>query len=183
MDAKVYRSIVQRHRSLAPGARLEAYQKLAGTWGDRPLSAWERKISDGLAARIRAKPVTWFHGGLAGRAVGDLLLPSGVTGTNPRDNPSGGWTPKARVYVTHYRGGAEYFAGWNVRFGRPSVVYVVEPQGELTVDPEALRISLLVQEDPVLAKRHLAHIGDMLSRFCCEAARVLDVLELLDREA
>jgi hypothetical protein len=34
---------------------------------------------------------------------------------------------------------------------------------------------MILQDDPVLKVRHLLHIGDLLSRFRCEAAKVMEV--------
>lgn len=175
MDHKVCQSIVRRHASLPAGARLQAYRKAAGKLTG-PLSAWERKIGEALGAAAMAKPRTWYHRGLAGRGEGDLILPPEATGASAWKTAS--WAGRDRVYITHQAGGAEFFAHWNERLGQESRVYVVEPQGELTADPEALRFVLLLQEDPLMRERHLAHIGDLLSRFTCEAAKVVAVLEV-----
>ncbi len=173
-----YRRIVKQHASLDPDARLGAYQKAARDRDRLPLSPWERRISAALGSRAKAKGFIWYHGGVAGREVGDVLLPSSVTGMNPRGSPSGFWEARERVYVTHYREGAEFFARSNEGFGAESRIYVVEPQGALTSDPETLRLVLLLQEEPALKERHLAHIGDFLSRFCCKSAEVVAVLEV-----
>ena len=77
-------------------------------------------------------------------------------------------------------GGAEFFARSSEAFGAKSKVYVVEPQGALAVDPEALRLVLLLKEDPEMKDRHLAHIGDFLSRFTCKDAKLVEVLGLAE---
>ena len=74
-------------------------------------------------------------------------------------------------------GGAEFFARSSEAFGAKSKVYVVEPHGALAVDTEALRLVLLLKEDPDMKDRHLTHIGDFLSRFTCQAAKVTAVLD------
>lgn len=75
MEPKVYKSIVQRHSRLPPAARLKAYLLAAHESKPHPFSAYEKKISDKLVAGA-SEVRTWYHGGLAGRAAGDMLLPS-----------------------------------------------------------------------------------------------------------
>ena len=102
-----------------------------------------------------------------------MLLPSSQVGLNPRKLDV--WSPKERVYIGHYRDAAEHFVRLNERFEQRSQDYVVEPVGHLFADPEALRTALLLQADPLLAPKALAHIGDFFGRFCCEVAQVLKV--------
>ena len=180
MNQKDYRAVVKRHAAVAPELRHTAYQKAALDRDRLPLSPWERRISAALGSRAKAKGYTWYHGGVAGREVGDVLLPSGTTGMNPRGSPSGFWEARHRVYITHYRHVAEFFARTNEAFGAESKVYIVEPEAPLTVDPEALRLVLLLQEDPATKEQHLAQIGDFLSRFCCKSAKVLAVHDVLE---
>ena len=54
----------------------------------------------------------------------------------------------------------------------------MEPVGELTTDPEAMRAALLIQGEPVLWEQLQAHVGDFFGRFTCEAVKVTWVLEV-----
>ena len=47
-----------------------------------PMTREEQALSDQAAAEVG--DVLWYHGGLPGRAVGDLLLPAKATGSDPR---------------------------------------------------------------------------------------------------
>jgi len=174
MEPKVYQSIIRRHSRIPPAARLKAYLLAAYEPKPHPFSSYERKVSDKLVAGASAVQ-TWYHGGLAGRAVGDMLLPSSLVGLNPRKLDV--WSPKEQVYITRYRDAAQGFTDLNERFDERSQVYVVEPVGPLIADPEALRTGLLIQADPQLWRQMQAHVGDFFGRFCCESAKVVRVLE------
>jgi hypothetical protein len=70
--------------------------------------------------------------------VGDLLqLPSKTGALSWKTTEAWSERNKDRSYVTHYEGTAEFFARWNDRLVPGGQVYVVEPQGALSVDPEA----------------------------------------------
>lgn len=97
---------------------------------------------------------TLYHGGLAGRRVGDQILPPAITKTRPD------WHRNAqRVFVsTEYQKAVCYAVGRPLMLGREEVgkVYRVQPHGPLTVDPEDY-------STPPFA-------------YYCESARVLEVI-------
>jgi hypothetical protein len=77
----------------------------------------------------------YYHGGPAGRTVGDYILPPSVTKA-PSCSSFGaaGIHRRDRVYITNDPHAALLFACGAVS-GR-GAVYVVEPEGELEPDPD-----------------------------------------------
>ncbi|MCU1416140.1 MAG: hypothetical protein JWP32_314 [Schumannella sp.] len=88
-------------------------------------------------ARDAAGSLTLWHGGVAGRDVGDRLLPP--THTNALGNLADMGLKESRrdrVYFTTDRELARVFAAAVTRMIGQSALYRVEPIGEMDVDPD-----------------------------------------------
>jgi len=76
---------------------------------------------------------TYYHGGPAGRQRGAFILPPAVTGApTTADFGAEAVCRRDRVYVTTNQNAALLYAAGH----RRGVVYQVEPEGELEVDPD-----------------------------------------------
>lgn len=106
----------------------------------------------------------WFHGGMPGRQEGDLLLPPSVTGEDPRN--IGKQIPDRLNWV--YLTMAEEIAYAYAAKCPDGTIYMVEPQGELRVDPIDLRVAMLLEKDYCSA----------YTAFCASSAKVVKVLGL-----
>ena len=134
---------------------------------DEDLSLHEQAVSAALVERLPADTV-WWHGGLAGRDVGDWLLPGAVTGSNPRDMR---WRLGGLfTYVTHHRHLALHYAQQ-----AGGVLYRVEPERPLGVDPHELRTAMLLRPE---IKAEGGKLMDLrLNAYTCPRARVLEVIQ------
>ena len=136
-----------------------------------PLTDREREISDRLVRGLG--PQTWYHGGMAGRCVSDLLLPPHVTGADPRGVGKGALAQNRMrsVYFTNSIQSARRYAH-DLAGGQ---VYAVEPMGRIELDSTDLRALILLDEiAPIIRCNALAmfpHIG-----FCADKAVVKEVL-------
>ena len=101
-------------------------------WDD-PLSATETAYAAYAAARHTPDSATFFHGGLRGRNVGDRLLPSGQTGSNPRADRLGDIRTAYTFFTAEWIGAAEFADRVD------GVVYEVKPEGLILTDPILLR--------------------------------------------
>jgi hypothetical protein len=111
------------------------------------------------------QPQQFYHGGLVGRRVGDLILPSAITKARHR------WHRNAqRVFVS-----TTYWKSVCYAVGRPMTlnseelgkVYRVQPFGTLTLDPaEVESLQSIRVDDPDYS----------IDAYYCESARVLEVI-------
>jgi hypothetical protein len=83
----------------------------------------------------------YFHGGNAGLKVDDYILPPSVTGVPQNGIVSSQVRRKDRVYVTTDVVAA---IGWASAHPRPQL-YEVEPEGELTSDPDDKRTGVTAE--------------------------------------
>lgn len=136
------------------------------------------RIADG-ANILTGAP--WFHGGVLGRATGDLLLPPEATGQDPRGLGAMVPTRFGRVYVTLSR---EEATGYAQNCG--GVVYRVLPDALTGVDPALVRAIVLVFESPRLKPKlrsltEKEKVGAIVGSyrwdsFTCNSAKVVEVL-------
>ena len=107
-----------------------------------------------------------YHGGLAGRAIGDFLLPPEQTGEDPAGHGDALPMRRQHVYLTTWLVTAEHYAR-----RCSGVVYRVLPEG-LAVCAGAARRNRLLAEIHGYKFVPAAHIGE----FTCPRAEVLEVL-------
>lgn len=86
-----------------------------------------------IAAAIAAAPRHLYHGGIAGLAAGQQILPSSTTGAKSCRDYGNPWCARDRVYLTSDGDAAAFYAA-GVGEGD---VYLVEPDGPLEHDPDA----------------------------------------------
>jgi hypothetical protein len=174
--ANEYRSLAKRYASHSDADRRRVFEALSMKWSTVPLSVYERSIGRQLAAHVLVRGPTWFHGGMTGRAVGNMLLPPRVTGADPRCEGDVAPIKAGFVYVTWSPEMAAWYAERNRAAGTQSEVYRVEPQGTPKLDPELLRMAILHSFDreklspPEMWQRYLYS-------FTCESAKVVEVLK------
>lgn len=138
-------------------------------YDDGPPTEAETAQSQDIAARLLPQlGDTWFHGGMPGRAVGDWLLRSGVTGAAPGDHYR---IRRNFVYVSNRPEVASMYA--SERSG--GVVYRVEPEFPLAVDLFELRAAMLLRRE--LKAEGLGVDGVAYCAFTCPRARVLEVIQ------
>jgi hypothetical protein len=103
----------------------------------------------------------FYHGGLAGRRVGDQILPSAITKARHR------WHRNAqKVFVsTTYLKSVCYAVGRPLSLNSEELgkVYRVQPDGPLTIDPSETRN---LHDDPDYS----------IDAYYCESATVLEVI-------
>lgn len=173
--AKV-KAIVKRFAKLPVLDWLEMYH-LAACEDVTPLAPAELRVAQDVLRKL--KPRRWFHGGLAGREVGDLLLPPISTGRRDFDAERAPDRVFARVFVTDSEVLARRFADVKARqTGEPVCVYVVEPQGEIEPDHECLRRSILHLADARLRRERPDLRPSLFRSFMCPITKVVEVLEL-----
>lgn len=86
-----------------------------------------------------ADALHYFHGGYGGLRVGDMILPPSVTGAvSTASYGAASVCRRDRVYVTSRFDNAVDAAA--VHPSGRGKVYEVKPLGDLTVDPDALRL-------------------------------------------
>jgi hypothetical protein len=180
MELREYRVGIGLLKRLPRVERLKLYSRLRSVTRGGPLSPFEAAFAARIAATV-PQPATWYHGGLVGRAAGELLLPPSATGADPRGAVSRLPDNAGHVYVTWHPATAQHVVRMNERAGKPSTVYTVEPQGELTPDPEGIRFAILVcldaeQWEGTREATERALWLTSLSCFRCEAAKVEGVL-------
>jgi hypothetical protein len=90
------------------------------------------KAASSPAVRQPAAAVRYLHGGKANLNVGAYLLPPSVTGVAQNGVVPDHVRRKDRVYITTDPNAAIFWATGN----RASHFYEVEPEGELTDDPD-----------------------------------------------
>lgn len=146
---------------------------------DLPLSGSERLISDQTIKDLDG--FQFYHGGLSGRAVGDVLLPSLLTGQDPRNNGAAVANRSAHVFATVNLDIARTYA----RDAKGSV-YLVKPQNIVEVDENDLRRLVLIADNRAFRDKHKIsssrHARKILIEgypiaIKCRSALVLEVLE------
>jgi hypothetical protein len=112
---------------------------------------------NGVETAKDAKGREYYHGGVPGLRVGQMILPPTVTGArSTAEFGAAGVCRRDRVYVTSQPAVAVVFAAGYP--SKPGVVYRVRPIGELRLDPD-----------------YHGRPGDSLE---CERAEVLQVIQL-----
>lgn len=103
-------------------------------------------LSTALVALADAGGI-WFHGGGPGLAVGDTLLPSKVTGRDPRRNGRSLVDRTDHVFITPHKLTAAHYA--KISGGQ---VFVVRPVGKVDVEAAELHaLDLLSLAVPAMA--------------------------------
>ena len=175
MNRRAFKIFQSYTRKLAPAEKMAVARMVVEQTWTGPFSDRERELSAALVEAQR--PDDWFHGGLAGRAPGDVLLPAGVTGCDPRGLGDEIPDRLAHVFITgSFSMAKEYAARAN------GCVYRVAPVGTVDVDPMVLRTLQLIARDkgfPILERWMLSEEllrALTVEKFCCGSATVLEVL-------
>ena len=176
MEREDYERVLESFAGQSADERNVGIGLVVGRQLTGPLSHWDKEIADSVTSTVKAERVTWYHGGPAGRRVGDRLLPSRVTGKDPAKQGNHIPARMQYVYITHHREAAALFACRNELMGNLSRVYRVEPAGTLSVDVEGLRRGIYYildpEADPVWPRSRDA----CFSYFRCSFARVVAAL-------
>lgn len=115
----------------------------------------------------------WLHGGLRGRAPGDYLLPSRITGQDPRDEKTQFPRRQDFVFVTRQHPYANKYACLLL----DGVIYEVATEGRVRPEPSHLRALMILYEDPSLNHVPRQHLIELVEGFTCERAQVVHVRE------
>tara|TARA_R110002051_G_C8765357_1_gene502447 strand:- start:3027 stop:3539 length:513 start_codon:yes stop_codon:yes gene_type:complete len=102
-----------------------------------PMTDEEQAFSD--AAVEKLGDFIWFHGGLSGRKVGDLLLPASETGSDPRGQNTATPDRTTHVYMSQNQKEASKFARW-----AEGDLYSIDPIGVIEIDPTWLRLAMVM---------------------------------------
>ena len=108
-----------------------------------PFSEFERVFEEGIVARLNdGRAVDFFHGGLEGRSVGDLLLPGTVTNEAPHEWLDPDWRRRWVYFTPMFEKARAYAADCD------GVVYRVCPNGPIGIAPGDCRAIQLIVGSP-----------------------------------
>ena len=164
MESREYAIILEAFKDLPPKERVPAYWDLPEVSEGGALSDWERSIAESKhPGGPGSRP--WMAVGEAGLKVGSVILPpDGETSLSISDVP---YIIESALEASEPPGAA--------------CAYVVEPQGPITIDPAAFRMSLLCALDPTLDDDMPEVFAAVTEAACCRlcgSAKVLVVLTL-----
>ncbi|EYD77108.1 hypothetical protein Rumeso_01367 [Rubellimicrobium mesophilum DSM 19309] len=166
MQYEDYAAAIHAGSALPLPARLKAYRERVDQAGLAPLSAFEEALADSHLIEGARTGYPWLHGAPAGHEVGDVLRPDPGQGS-------------AGLTITDVPFWAEHMADQSRQLGLARCVYVVEPQGSVSMDPAAFRLALLCILDKTMDRDSPEIIQGMMLAAAtrqCESATVLRVL-------
>ncbi|TDK49648.1 NAD(+)--rifampin ADP-ribosyltransferase [Antarcticimicrobium luteum] len=175
MNRGTRKAIQKRAKRVPLADRPLFYNMVCGENLRWPLTAGERKRSAEIVAQL--DPDTpFFHGGLAGRVMGNYLLPASETGHDPKNLKEHFPTRASLVYLTTSIDEAGIYAIQTG--GKPGAIYLVEPEGPLELDVETFRPLELMLADRDLVRRYgRATLISSATAFACPRAKVLGIVQ------
>lgn len=175
MNRRDRKAIQKRAKQVPLADRPLFYNMVCGQNFRWPLTAEERQRSAEIVAQL--DPDTpFFHGGLAGRGVGDYLLPASETGLDPKNLKEHFPTRAGHVYLTTSIEEAGTYAIQTG--GKPGAIYLVEPEGPLELDVESFRPLELMLADRDLVRRYGRDtLISTASAFACPRGKVLGIVQ------
>ena len=151
-------------------ARLRSFRS-----DERPLDDQERQWCSDVIDRIcRNGQPAFYHGGIDGLSIGDLLLPPDETGNDPRQWHDKCPGAKRFVYFTDCPERADFYARtirlarlWTDGPPKTGIVYRVSPIGHFEIERAEIRAHRSFGHTPEMA----AEIGKLA--FICKGAEII----------
>lgn len=185
MNRKARRQMAKAAASYSIEDRLNYYFYVAMASSVWDITDDEQDLAKEILSRVPVQSKTFYHGGSPHLPVGETLLPSCITGYDPRGQGLLAYPTRTNhVYVTTNLAEAGVYAAMATRLNKRTV-YQVLPHGDLGVDVEHLRAAKYALTDYDIMRR-IGREGvlNRVSAFTCRSATVFEpIITISDQEA